>query len=448
MARIVIVGLGTSGFAAILAAKKTDRAAEITVIDDKTYDLMHPCGLPYAVEGVIGDFDELMHPLHLEKMKVDARHPCRATVIDAEKKTVAAENVDTGEKFEVGYDSLVFSTGAKPFVPPVPGLREFTGKGVFTVSSPAEAEALKASAREGERAVCLGAGAIGLETAVALKKRGMEVTVVEMLDNVMPRALDPDMAGIVKEHLESLGIEVVCGKSLDEVGGGDTVEYAVAGGEKIECSIVIAAAGVRANVEPAASAGAEVGKTGIVVDENLMTTLNDVYAAGDCVQTKSVIDGADFTLQLSTTAYRQGTVAGTNAAGGRLEYPGVSGAFVTKVGKLEASAVGYTLELAKGLGYKTVFGKIKDTTLYDWYPGGKEITVKVIADNATGKVLGAQAVGEEGAASRINVISTAVAAGMEIDRVSSLEMAYCPPVSQAYDPLIKAVDLAIRKRNP
>jgi NADH oxidase (H2O2-forming) len=218
------------------------------------------------------------------------------------------------------------------------------------------------------------------------------------------------------------------------------------GGEELPADILVVAAGVRANSELASAAGIQTGRVGIVIDERMETSSPNIFAVGDCVQTKSIIDGKDFTLQLSTTAYRQGTVAGTNAAGGGAQYTGVTGAFVSKVGELEVAAVGYTSEFAAALGYKPIFGKIKDTTLYDWYPGGREITVKVVADSDSGRVLGAQAVGETGAASRVNVVSTAIVTGMTLDKMSELELAYCPAVSQAYDPLVKAVDLALRKR--
>ena len=447
MPHIVILGLGTAGFAAVLAARKTDRAAEITVIDDKTYDLMHPCGLPYAVEGVIDTFDKLKHPLHLEKMRVEHMHPFRAEKIDAAQQLVTAAPADGGDPVTVSYDKLLICTGAAPFAPPVPGLAELLGRAAFTVSTPGDAGALSAAAKPGMKAICLGAGAIGLETAAALKTKGLDVTVVEMLDGVMPRALDADMASILQQHLEEQGVRVVCGKRLESLQASDgKLESARIGDEDIPCDIMVVAAGVRANTAIAADAGLTLGKTGIVINESMETSAPNIYAAGDCVQTKAIMDDRDFTLQLSTTAYRQGTVAGTNMAGGNATYPGITGAFVSMIGELEVAAVGYTAAFASELGYKPVFGKIKDTTLYDWYPGGAELTVKVAADAATGKVLGAQAVGVSGAAARVNVVSTAIAAGMDLEALSALEFAYCPAVSQAYDPLTKAVDLALRKK--
>lgn len=444
MARIVIVGLGAGGFAAILAARRTDRAVEITVIDDKPYDLMHPCGLPYAVEGVIEDFEKLRHDLHLDRMRVDVLRPFRAERIDTTAGTVDARS-DTGETRTVSYDTLILATGARPFIPPVPGLETLIGKSAFTVASPEDAEALHGAAKPGMRAVCLGAGAIGLETAVALRRLGLDVTVVEMLSHVFPRALDPDIADLVREHLESLGIRVLCGVKLEAVTGDDRLESVRVGAEDMPADLLVIAAGVRANAEIAAAAGIDAAG-GIPVNDRMETSTPGVYAIGDCARTQSIIDGRPFTMQLSTTAYRQGTVAGVNAAGGNAVYPGVSGAFVSKVGDIEVAAVGYTSAFAEAAGYKPLFGKIKDGTLFDWFPGSEPITVKVIADEATSRVIGAQAVAPSGAAWRVNVASAAIHSGMTLDRMAEIELAYCPPVSQTYDPLMKAADFAIRKR--
>jgi NADH oxidase (H2O2-forming) len=446
MGNIVIVGLGAGSFAAVLAARKTDRAVPITIIDDKSYDLMHPCGLPYAVEGIIESFENLKHALHLEKMKVDLRRPFHVDKIDAKKQLVIASGLNAGEKIEVPYEKLLIGTGSRPFVPPIPGLNALMGKGAYTISTPEESEALKCKAVSGMKAVCLGAGAIGLETAVALKRLGLEVTVIEMLENIMPRALDSDMSAILQGHLQGLGIEVLCGRKITQVAGAGFLQSVFVDGEEIAADILVVAAGVRANSELAAEAGVAVGKVGIIVDEKMETSVPNIYAYGDCTQTKSLIDGVDFTLQLSTTAYRHGTIAGINAAGGNTAYPGVSGAFVSKVGNLEVAAVGYTTAFATAAGYKIVFGKLKDMTLFDWYPGADEITVKVVADSATGRILGGQAVGVTGAAWRVNVISAAIHSGMTLDKLSEVELTYCPPISQTYDALTKAVDLAIRKR--
>ena len=236
-----------------------------------------------------------------------------------------------------------------------------------------------------------------------------------------------------------------CGARIEAAHGTEKLESVTINGERLPCDILVAAAGVRANTDLARDAGIQVGNVGIVVDEFMRTSDPHIYAAGDCVQTLSAIDGRPFTLQLATTAYRQGTIAGINAAGGGAAYPGVTGAFVSRIGDMDAAAVGYTAAFAAAAGYDVVFGKIKDTTLYEWYPGGTPITVKVVADKTTGRVLGAQAVGRAGAAARVNVISTAIRAKMTLDQIADLEFAYCPAVSQAYDPLAKAADLALRK---
>jgi NADPH-dependent 2,4-dienoyl-CoA reductase/sulfur reductase-like enzyme len=177
----------------------------------------------------------------------------------------------------------------------------------------------------------------------------------------------------------------------------------------------------------------------------MATSAPDVYAVGDCAQTFDAFQKKPGWIPLSTIAYKQGSIAGANAAGGSVRFPGVIGAFVSKIGEMEVAAVGYSAASAEQAGYKPVFGKIKDLTRPEWYPSGRAINFKVVADRATRRVLGAQAVGVAGAAWRVNVVSAAIAAGMTIDQLGDVELAYCPPVSQTYDTITKAVDLAIRK---
>ena len=219
----------------------------------------------------------------------------------------------------------------------------------------------------------------------------------------------------------------------------------IVNGEAIPCGLLVVAAGVKPNIELAREAGIDTTPTGIKTDVFLRTSSPDVYAIGDCAQTFDALQLKPSWVPLSTIAYKQGTVAGANAAGAKLDYPGVTGAFVSKVGEMEVAAVGLSVAGAELAGYKPVFGKIKDQTRPDWYPNGREINFKVVADRETRRVLGAQAVGVMGAAWRVNVVSTAITGGMTIDQLGDVELAYCPPVSQTYDTITKAVDLAIRK---
>lgn len=445
MARIVIVGLGAGGFAAILSARKTDRDAEIIVIDEKDYDLMHPCGIPYAVEGAIGSFSSLKHDLNLPGMRVAQYKNYRANRIDIENKIVFATSTFSGDEESVKYDRLIIATGARSVVPPVEGLRERIGKGAYTATSPDEAEHIRTAARANPEAFVIGAGAIGLELASALTDIGCRVTVVEMLETLFPKSLDPDMAAILRQYLEDKKITFRMGARLEAVGGEGKVEEVVIGGEKFACGLIVIGAGVKPNTDLVQNTAIETSQMGIVTDKRMQTSAPDVYAVGDCAQTFDIITKKPCWTPLSTIAYKQGTIAGTNAAGGNAEFEGVTGAFVSKVGEMEVASAGMTTATAKEAGFNTVFGKIKDMSRPDWYPNGREIHVKVIIEKDSRKVLGAQAIGVIGAAWRVNVVSAAISAGMTADQLSNIELAYCPPVSQTYDALTKAVDLAIRK---
>ncbi len=445
MARIVIVGLGAGGFAAVLSARKTDRNADVIVIDEKDYDLMHPCGIPYVVEGAIGSVASLKHDLNLPGMRVAHYKHYRASRIDTAAKTVYATNQFSGEDEAVPYDKLIIATGSSALIPPVEGLRERMDKGAFTAMNPDDADRLRNAAKTAPDAFVLGAGAIGLEIASALSDIGCKVTLVEMLPHVFPKLLDQDMAELLENYLAEKKITLKTAARLEAVRGDGKVEEVVVDGETFACGLLVVAAGVRPNIELAEKAGIEVAPTGIVTDEKMATSVPDIYAIGDCAQTFDLFHKKPSWVPLSTIAYRQGTVAGANAAGGADVFSGVSGAFVSKVGEMEVAAVGLSVAGAQQAGFNPVFGKIKDTTRPDWYPNGRTIHFKVVVDRDTRKVLGAQSVGILGAAWRVNVVSTAISAGMTIDALGEVELAYCPPVSQTYDTITKAVDLAIRK---
>jgi len=441
----VIIGLGAGGFAAVLSARKTDRNAEIVVIDEKDYDLMHPCGIPYLIEGAIGSVGNLKHDLNLPGMRVAHYKNYRAMQIDRANKIVTSRNIFSGEDQDVSYDKLIISTGSIPVIPPVDGIKEFIGKGVFTAVDPEDAEHIRKMSRTAPCAVVLGAGAIGLEIASALSDNGCEVTVVEMLDHAFPKALDPDMAKLLHEYLEEKGIVLKMGSRVEGVQGGECLDKVIVDGEEVPCKFLILGAGARPNVELAKNAGIETGPLGIATDKSMLTSDKDIYAIGDCAQTYQMISGEPGIMPLSTVAYKQGTVAGASAAGADIAFPGIIGAFVSKVGEMEVASVGMNMEAAKKAGYEPVFGKIKDSSRPDWYPNGKEINLKVIVDKVSRKVLGAQAVGFSGAAWRINVVSASIYSGHTVDQLGEIELAYCPPVSQTYDALTKAADLAARK---
>ena len=361
-----------------------------------------------------------------------------ATKIDAENKKVHYKTSDGIESID--YDGLIISVGAYPFLPPIPGAEN--NEHLFMLHTLPHAEKLDAAIEKAKTAVVIGAGAIGLETAYALKHRGLIVTVVEMLPALFPKALDEDVSKLVEEYLLKKGIALRLGKKLDKINKNEVhIE-----GEKIIADVIVMATGVRPCIKLAGDVGIMTGKFGIEVNESMETNVKDIYAAGDCITINSIITKKPHPAWLATTAYKQGTVAGTNAAGGSAKLKGTDATFVSVIGDLEVAATGLTAAFASQNGFESIVGKSKSTDLPEWMPGAEELSVKILADKKTQKIIGAQAVGK-GAASRINIVSTAITAGMTLQELYDVEFAYCPAVSQSYDVLTSAVEIALRKLN-
>jgi len=437
--KLLILGSGTGGLFAAVTVKKRMRDAEIVFIDKKDFELLHPCGLPYVIEGKVESFDELKGTLPDMGFTKKLKH--EALGIMPDKKAVLVKNLDTSEEFEETYDKLLIATGSSALVPPVPGAKELLGKGVFKVDSFDESYALAEYAKNSKMAIVVGAGAIGLETAVALRAKGLEVTVVEMMEYSLARAIDPDIAKILDDSLTATGINMMFSSKLEQVKGSDKVESVTVAGNDIQADIVILAAGVRSNTDLLADSGIELGKWGIKVNEKMQTNIEDIYAVGDCVQIKSLIDKRDWMMQLAVAAYKQGMVAGTNIIGKDASYKGALTTFSSKIGNLEVAATGFNSSCAE---CDIITGKSTGQTKPHWCQGGTEITVKILCDNK-GRIIGGQAIGEYGAASRINVLSIAIQAGFSVHQLSETELTYCPAISETYDVLMKAADNCIRK---
>ena len=321
------------------------------------------------------------------------------------------------------------------------------GKGVYFVSDIDNSRALLEAAKSSKKknAVVVGGGATGLEVAVGLKELGLDVTVTKRTPHPFPRNLDPAMGKIIIEHLEKLGIKVLFGKGIDRINGTQKVESVEIAGETIDCDIVVMAVGMRGNTKIAEIVGAKTEKGLVVVNNRMETTVKNVYAVGDLVQTYSRIDGTPTTMQLATSAYRQGMAAGINAAGGNSPYPGAINTFLTVIGGLEIASTGYTLKIAESLGYDARAISTKGAIKPHYMPGVKEINLRVIVDAKDGKILGAQAVGEEGAGWRINIFALAIHGGMTLYDLMDAELSYNPPVSQMYDPISQVADIGLKR---
>jgi NADH oxidase (H2O2-forming) len=444
---IVIIGLGASGLYASKSALSFNRNCRVTIIEKRDHDQFSPCGLPFAIEGVVKSFEELKYavPEVPGKLAKHLRH--EAVAVDMAQKVVTAIDLATQEEKRFPFDSLILSHGTAPIVLPTPGARELVGKGVHFCSTIENSEALlrAALASKKKRAVVIGGGAVGLEVAVALKERGLEVAVTKRTEPPLPRTLDPEMGKFIVAELERLGIRVLFGKGIDSINGTDKVESATIAGEVIDCDIVVMAVGMKADTRLAEGIGAKIEKGLVAVDNRMETSVKGVFATGDMVQSYSRIDRSPMAMQLATSAFRQGMTAGVNAAGGNTEYPGVLNTLLTGVGKLDIAATGYTLETALELGYKAKAIATKREDRPHYIPGAKEINLRIIVEEDTGRILGAQAIAEEGAGSRINVIALAIQAGMNLYDLLDAELAYFPRVSQMYDPLTQLAEVAVKR---
>lgn len=444
---IVIVGLGTGGLYASKGALGFNRKCHVNIFEKRDFDQFSPCGLPYVIEGIIKDFEELKYNVPEVRNKLTKFLQHEVVSVDNHKKVVKAVDLKSFEEKEISYDALVLAPGASPINLPIPGAKELVGRGVHFLSDIDNSRALFQAARSSKkrRAVVVGGGATGLEVAIGLKALGLDVAVTKKTPPPFPRNLDPEMGKIIVEHLERLGLRVLFGKGIDRINGDDKVESVVIAGETIDCDIVVMAVGMKGNVGLAEILGAKIERGSVVTDNRMETSIKGVYAAGDLVQTYSRIDGSKTTMQLATSAYQQGMVAGINAAGGNTTYPGALNTFLAVIGGLEVASTGYSLEKAQNLGYEAQAIFTKKDIRSHYMPNRKEINLMAIVDSKDGRILGAQAVGQEGAGWRINIFALAIQGGMSLYDVKDAELSYSPPVSQMYDPISQLAEVGLKR---
>ncbi len=452
---ILIIGGGAAGLKAASRARRKDAEATITVVDAGKYPSIGRCGLPYYVGGLVHEIDNLRETTYgavrdesyFKRLKnIDVLTLTRAVEIDRERRSVKIVKQSGGED-ELNYDYLVIATGARPVKPPIEGI---DSEGVVTLFNPEDAEKIIEMWEEGaEKAVIIGAGLIGLESAEALKNLDMEVTVIEMQDRVAPNLLDREIAALVEQHLKEKGVRIFTRTRVEKVlSEDDKVKGVVAGGREIPAEIVIVATGVKPNVELAERAGLKIGETGAIwVNEYMQTSDDRIYAGGDCVETTNLLTGKKVVAPFGDVANKQGRVIGENITGGNEKFPGVYGTCIFKVFDYTVAGTGLNEAQAReaGVDYMTAIAPGPDRAHY--YPAARYIRLKLIVEKGTWRIIGAQATGMGEVAKRIDVISTAIQAGMTIDQLSNLDLAYAPPYSPALDPVITAANVARNKRD-
>lgn len=443
--RIVIIGAHAAGVDAASAARRTDRTAEITLMTKQKQAGYSPCAIPFVLGRHIPSFEKLIvfPPSFFRMMKLNLMLETTATNIDTKDKTVEIQD-KTGKQDTLQYDSLILATGAFPFVPPIKGREK---QGIQVLRTIEDGKKIDQAIANGAKApVVMGAGLIGLETAVALQERGLRTTVVELLPQILPTMLDADMAKSVQEMLEQKGLNIMVSKGVEEFLGTDKVTGIIAGGEQIDSDLIIAAFGIRANTELAKKAGIATGETrSIKTNMRMETNVKDVYAAGDCVESVSMITQRPTICQLGTVAVRQAKVAGINAAGGYAVFHGVLGSSVTKLFDTEIGVTGLTEFFARRAGVEIVVGAISSKTRPEYYPGGLPIKIKIVVERESQRLIGAQIVGGEQVTQRVNALSFAMQKEMTVRELAKADTAYAPPLNETWEPMVLAAEIALRK---
>jgi NADPH-dependent 2,4-dienoyl-CoA reductase/sulfur reductase-like enzyme/rhodanese-related sulfurtransferase len=431
--RIIIVGGVAGGASAAARARRMDENTEIHIFERGLYVSFANCGLPYFIAGEITERAKLivMTPEKLwERSRVQAHTLHEVLSIDRAAKTILVRKPD-GTDEVVAYDKLILSQGARPIVPAIPGANL---RNVFTLRDIPDMDRIVSfiNERNPRRAVVIGGGFIGLEMAEAFHKRGMLVTIVEKFPHVLP-LLDDDMAAHLQGQARAFDFRFKLGAEAVRFSS-EGVEFA--DGTKEAADLILLSVGVRAEVELARAAGLEIGVTGgIKTNGRLESSDPDIYAVGDAAEIRHVVTGGSARIALAGPANRQGRIAGANAAGARTVYPGALGTSIVRVLKMTVGFTGLNSAQAAKEGFNFFTSLTRDNSHAHYYPGAKPVLIKVIAEEGTGRLLGAQVIGEIGVDKRVDVLATAIAGKMSVFDLESLDLAYSPPFGSANDPI-------------
>jgi NADPH-dependent 2,4-dienoyl-CoA reductase/sulfur reductase-like enzyme/rhodanese-related sulfurtransferase len=442
--RLVIIGGVAGGASAAARARRLSEEAEIVLLERGPHVSFANCGLPYFVGGEIANEDDLFlqtpKSLH-SRFNLDVRVQSEVVSIDCEAKVVSVRERANGREYALPYDALVISTGAAPLSPPIPGIER---EGHFVVRNVPDVVRIKSwiSESEGTRAVVVGGGYIGLEMAEQLVRHGgVSVSIVEALPQVMA-PLDPEMAAWLHLELQQHGVELCTGSAVAAFEAPSDAEPARASivvlkdGRRLPADVVILGMGVKPESGLARAAGLEIGERGgIRVNERMQTSDPSIYAVGDVVEVRDVITGAWSLIPLAGPANRQGRIAADNIMGRTASYKGTQGTAVLRLFGLTAGCTGANEKTLRAAGIACEVLHLHPASHAGYYPGAEPIAMKVLFAPGTGKLLGAQAVGKDGVDKRLDVFATALKAGMTMDDLAELELAYAPPFGSAKDPV-------------
>lgn len=435
--KVVIIGGVAGGASAAARLRRLDEDAHIVVVERGPYISFANCGLPYYLGGTIQDRAALtlQTPESFKaRFNVDVRVFSEAVSIQPDNKTITIHNHNTGEEYEESYDSLILSMGADAAMPPIPGI---DSKKVFTVRNIPDTVAVKTYIEEhqAKKAVVAGGGFIGLEVAENLRDLGMDVTLVEMADQVIP-SIDADMAAQVHGHMRQKGLHLLLGSALQKIEDTETGVSLTVNGETIDADLLVMAIGVRPASEIAVKAGLPANAKGaLIVNSAMETGVDGIYAVGDLIEITHFVTGEKGYIPLAGPANKQGRIAADNICGIPSRYTGTQGSSILKVFDLAVASTGITEKTAKALhlNYEKSFTFSANHATY--YPGATNMSIKTIFEKDTGKILGVQIVGNDGVDKRCDVFATAIRAGMTAKDLTKLELCYAPPFGSAKDPV-------------
>ena len=436
--KVIIVGGVAGGATAAARIRRLNEHAEITVFERSGYISYANCGLPYYIGDVITDPEELTLQTpesFFKRFRINMKIHHEVISIHPEYKTVSVKNLENGEIFEEKYDKLILSPGVKPTQPRLPGVGIDK---LFTLRTVEDTFRIKEYINKNhpKSAVLAGGGFIGLELAENLRELGMDVTIVQRPKQLM-NPFDPDMASMIHNEMRKHGIKLVLGYTVEGFKGKDNgVEILLKDNPSLQADMVVLAIGVTPDTVLAKEAGLELGiKESIVVNDRMETSVPDIYAAGDAVQVKHYVTGNDALISLAGPANKQGRIIADNICGGDSRYLGSQGSSVIKVFDMTAATTGINETNAKKSGLEVDTVILSPMSHAGYYPGGKVMTMKVVFEKETYRLLGAQIIGYEGVDKRIDVLATAIHAGLNATQLKDLDLAYAPPYSSAKDPV-------------
>lgn len=437
--KLVIIGGDAAGMSAASKVRRMHPDREIVVFEMGEHTSYSACGMPYYIAGQVDGADNLIArkpEVFREKQNIDVRTFHRVTAVDTKAKTVSVEDIHSRLSFTESWDQLLIATGASPIRPPIPGLG---AKGVHSLSILRTGLDVydDIEAHHPETAVVVGGGYIGIEMAEALLERGIKVTLIDMAPQLM-NTMDPDMAELILKYMKDEGISVFLNEKLDKVetDANGRVKAVVTDKQSLDAEIVILGLGVKARAGLADEAGIEVGESGaIAVNKKLETSAEGVWAAGDCAESHHIVLDRQVHIALGTVANKHGLVAGSNLAGESAEFPGVLGTAITKFNDLEIARTGLSEKEAKNEGISYKAETITGSTKSGYFPGSGSITVKLVTDKKSGRILGGQIVGFQGSGKRIDTIAAAITGKLTAQNLVDMDLSYAPPFSPVWDPV-------------